>query len=106
MCTPHGRTPNLLTSSQDNKWRAVRKAVAVAFSANNIRKKFPVGGWAAAAAAAAAASQLGARACPCPPAGGLAVVLPCVGCAALIIRDDDMLEPHSWMHTHPLCARR
>jgi hypothetical protein len=42
MCTPHGKAPNLLTSPADSKWRAVRKTVAVSFSANNIRKKFPV----------------------------------------------------------------
>ncbi|KAF5828281.1 cytochrome P450, partial [Dunaliella salina] len=41
MCTPRAH-PNLLTSPADNKWKAVRKAVAVSFSANNIRKKFPV----------------------------------------------------------------
>eukprot|EP00983_Pelagomonas_calceolata_P046343 1140115-Pelagomonas_calceolata.AAC.6 len=40
MCTPYAH-PNLLTSPADNKWKAVRKAVAVSFSANNIRKKFP-----------------------------------------------------------------
>jgi hypothetical protein len=43
MCSPRGHT-NLLTSNADPTWRAVRKAVAAAFSVNNMRKKYPVSG--------------------------------------------------------------
>jgi cytochrome P450 len=38
MCT-HKGSPNLLTSAADDTWKAVRRAVAVAFSAANIKKK-------------------------------------------------------------------
>uniref|UniRef100_A0A383W692 Cytochrome P450 n=1 Tax=Tetradesmus obliquus TaxID=3088 RepID=A0A383W692_TETOB len=41
MCTPHGDA-NLLTSAADESWKAIRKAVAVSFSMQNIRKKFPL----------------------------------------------------------------
>jgi len=41
MCDPHGHA-NLLTAPADDKWKAIRKAVAVSFSAQNIKKKFPV----------------------------------------------------------------
>ncbi|KAL6749930.1 hypothetical protein V8C86DRAFT_3031474 [Haematococcus lacustris] len=41
MCSPAGHA-NLLTSLADPAWRAVRKAVAVAFSLQNIKKKYPV----------------------------------------------------------------
>ncbi|GMH38538.1 hypothetical protein BSKO_06422 [Bryopsis sp. KO-2023] len=34
--------PNLLTSSSDNKWKTIRKAVAVSFSHGNIKKKYPM----------------------------------------------------------------
>jgi hypothetical protein len=43
MCSPRGHQ-NLLTSPADPTWRAVRKAVAAAFSVVNIRKKYPVSG--------------------------------------------------------------
>lgn len=42
MCSPRGHV-NLLTSPADAAWRAVRKAVAPAFSVQAIRRKFPVG---------------------------------------------------------------
>ncbi len=41
MCDPHG-SYNILTAPSDDMWRAVRKAVAVSFSASNVRKKFPL----------------------------------------------------------------
>lgn len=41
MVEPHG-LPNLLTSKADEQWKVVRKAVAVSFSSQNIKKKFPV----------------------------------------------------------------
>ncbi|EFJ42950.1 hypothetical protein VOLCADRAFT_96865 [Volvox carteri f. nagariensis] len=41
MCTPHAY-PNLLTSLADDRWRAVRKAIALSFAFGNIRKKFPL----------------------------------------------------------------
>eukprot|EP00878_Enallax_costatus_P000395 GHUV01000482.1.p1 GENE.GHUV01000482.1~~GHUV01000482.1.p1 ORF type:complete len:459 (+),score=124.68 GHUV01000482.1:1092-2468(+) len=41
MCDPHGNV-NLLTSAADDSWKAIRKAVAVSFSMQNIRKKFPL----------------------------------------------------------------
>jgi cytochrome P450 len=41
MCDPHGN-PNLLTSAADDSWKAVRKAVAVSFSVQNIKKKYPL----------------------------------------------------------------
>jgi cytochrome P450 len=41
MCDPHGQ-PNLLTAPADDKWKAIRKAVAVSFSAQNIKKKYPM----------------------------------------------------------------
>jgi cytochrome P450 len=41
MCDPHGQ-PNLLTAAADERWKAIRKAVAVSFSAQNIKKKFPM----------------------------------------------------------------
>eukprot|EP00882_Tetradesmus_deserticola_P007379 GHRQ01007773.1.p1 GENE.GHRQ01007773.1~~GHRQ01007773.1.p1 ORF type:complete len:516 (+),score=176.63 GHRQ01007773.1:158-1705(+) len=41
MCTPHGDA-NLLTSAADDTWKAIRKSVAVSFSMQNIRKKFPL----------------------------------------------------------------
>ena len=41
MCDPHGK-PNLLTGAATDTWKAVRRAVAVSFSTNNIRKKYPL----------------------------------------------------------------
>jgi hypothetical protein len=41
MTEPHG-TPNLLTSPSDETWKAVRKAVAAAFSVHNIKGKLPM----------------------------------------------------------------
>lgn len=41
MCDPYGH-PNLLTAAADEKWKAIRKAVAVSFSAQNIKKKYPM----------------------------------------------------------------
>ena len=41
MCDPHGHA-NLLTSPADENWKAVRKAVAVSFSIQNIKKKYPL----------------------------------------------------------------
>eukprot|EP00878_Enallax_costatus_P001345 GHUV01001492.1.p1 GENE.GHUV01001492.1~~GHUV01001492.1.p1 ORF type:complete len:559 (+),score=128.36 GHUV01001492.1:1110-2786(+) len=41
MCDPHGNA-NLLTSAADDTWKAIRKAVAVSFSMQNIRRKFPL----------------------------------------------------------------
>eukprot|EP00882_Tetradesmus_deserticola_P021210 GHRQ01022960.1.p2 GENE.GHRQ01022960.1~~GHRQ01022960.1.p2 ORF type:complete len:216 (+),score=80.37 GHRQ01022960.1:424-1071(+) len=41
MCDPHGQ-PNLLTAQADDRWKAIRKAVAVSFSAQNIKRKFPM----------------------------------------------------------------
>jgi hypothetical protein len=41
MCDPHGHA-NLLTAPADDKWKIIRKAVAVSFSAQNIKRKFPV----------------------------------------------------------------
>jgi len=41
MCDPH-RSPNLLTSPADDAWKVIRKAVAVSFSFQNIKRKFPV----------------------------------------------------------------
>jgi hypothetical protein len=41
MCDPHGN-PNLLTAPADEKWKAIRKGVAVSFAFQNIRKKFPM----------------------------------------------------------------
>jgi cytochrome P450 len=41
MCEPAGHT-NLLTSPSDAQWKAVRKAVAAAFSVHHIKAKFPV----------------------------------------------------------------
>lgn len=41
MCDPHGQ-PNLLTSAADGQWKAIRKAVAVSFSIQNIKKKYPL----------------------------------------------------------------
>lgn len=41
MCDPHGNA-NLLTSAADDRWKAIRKAVAVSFSMQNIKKKFPL----------------------------------------------------------------
>lgn len=41
MCDPHGN-PNLLTSWADDSWKVIRKAVAVSFSFQNIKRKFPV----------------------------------------------------------------
>ncbi|WIA32107.1 hypothetical protein OEZ86_002958 [Tetradesmus obliquus] len=41
MCDPHGQ-PNLLTAQADERWKAIRKAVAVSFSAQNIKRKFPM----------------------------------------------------------------
>eukprot|EP00877_Chromochloris_zofingiensis_P000643 jgi/Chrzof1/1057/Cz01g38220.t1 len=41
MCDPHGNA-NLLTSAADDKWKAICKAVAVSFSMQNIRKKYPL----------------------------------------------------------------
>lgn len=39
MCEAHGE-PNLLTSHSDQTWKTVRKAVAIAFSTGNIKKKY------------------------------------------------------------------
>lgn len=41
MCDPHGNA-NLLTSAADDSWKAIRKAVAVSFAMQNIKKKFPL----------------------------------------------------------------
>uniref|UniRef100_A0A383W6E6 Cytochrome P450 n=1 Tax=Tetradesmus obliquus TaxID=3088 RepID=A0A383W6E6_TETOB len=41
MCDPHGNA-NLLTSAANDSWKAVRKAVAVSFSIQHIKKKFPL----------------------------------------------------------------
>jgi cytochrome P450 len=41
MCDPH-RSPNLLTSWADDAWKVIRKAVAVSFSFQNIKRKFPI----------------------------------------------------------------
>jgi len=41
MCDPHANA-NLLTSSADDTWKAIRKAVAVSFSMQNIKKKYPL----------------------------------------------------------------
>jgi cytochrome P450 len=41
MCDPHG-SANLLTSSADASWKAIRKAVAVSFSIQNIKRKYPI----------------------------------------------------------------
>jgi len=41
MCDPH-RSPNLLTSAADDAWKVIRKAVAVSFSFQNIKRKFPM----------------------------------------------------------------
>ncbi|GBF95033.1 cytochrome P450 [Raphidocelis subcapitata] len=41
MCDPH-RNANMLTSPSDDKWKAVRKGVAVSFAFQNIKKKFPL----------------------------------------------------------------
>ena len=41
MCDPHGNA-NLLTSPADETWKSIRKAVAVSFSMQNIKKKFPL----------------------------------------------------------------
>lgn len=40
-CDPHG-APNLLTGSATESWKAVRRAVAVSFSTQNIKKKYPL----------------------------------------------------------------
>jgi cytochrome P450 len=40
MCDPHGN-PNLLTAWADDAWKVIRKAVAVSFSFQNIKRKFP-----------------------------------------------------------------
>jgi len=41
MTDPHGN-PNLLTAPADDKWKAIRKGVAVSFAFQNIKKKFPM----------------------------------------------------------------
>jgi hypothetical protein len=41
MTDPHGN-PNLLTAAADEKWKAIRKGVAVSFAFQNIKKKFPL----------------------------------------------------------------
>jgi hypothetical protein len=41
MCDPHGN-PNLLTAPADEKWKAIRKGVAVSFAFQNIKRKFPM----------------------------------------------------------------
>ena len=41
MCDPHGQ-PNLLTGAATDTWKAIRRAVAVSFSTQNIRKKYPL----------------------------------------------------------------
>jgi cytochrome P450 len=41
MCDPHGN-PNLLTAPADDKWKAIRKGVAVSFAFQNIKRKFPM----------------------------------------------------------------
>jgi cytochrome P450 len=41
MCDPYGHA-NLLTAPADENWKAVRKAVAVSFSIQNIKKKYPL----------------------------------------------------------------
>jgi cytochrome P450 len=41
MCDPQGHA-NLLTAPADATWKLIRKAVAVSFSMQNIKKKFPL----------------------------------------------------------------
>jgi hypothetical protein len=41
MTDPHGN-PNLLTAPADEKWKAIRKGVAVSFAFQNIKKKYPL----------------------------------------------------------------
>ena len=41
MCDPHGN-PNLLTAPADEKWKAIRKGIAVSFAFQNIKKKYPM----------------------------------------------------------------
>jgi cytochrome P450 len=41
MTDPHGN-PNLLTAAADEKWKAIRKGVAVSFAFQNIKKKYPM----------------------------------------------------------------
>jgi hypothetical protein len=41
MCDPHGN-PNLLTAPADDKWKAIRKGVAVSFAFQNIKRKYPM----------------------------------------------------------------
>lgn len=41
MTDPHAN-PNLLTAPSDEKWKAIRKGVAVSFAFQNIKKKFPM----------------------------------------------------------------
>ncbi|KAI8464712.1 MAG: cytochrome P450 [Monoraphidium minutum] len=41
MCDPHG-APNLLTGAATDTWKAIRRAVAVSFSTQNIKKKYPL----------------------------------------------------------------
>ena len=41
MTDPHGN-PNLLTAAADDKWKAIRKGVAVSFAFQNIKKKYPM----------------------------------------------------------------
>ncbi|GBF91428.1 cytochrome P450 [Raphidocelis subcapitata] len=41
MTDPHGN-PNLLTAPADEKWKAIRKGVAVSFAFQNIKKKYPM----------------------------------------------------------------
>ncbi len=40
-CDPHG-APNLLTGAATDTWKAIRRAVAVSFSTQNIKKKYPL----------------------------------------------------------------
>ncbi|KAI8464093.1 MAG: cytochrome P450 [Monoraphidium minutum] len=41
MTDPHGN-PNLLTAPADEKWKAIRKGVAVSFAFQNIKRKYPM----------------------------------------------------------------
>jgi hypothetical protein len=43
MCDPHGNA-NLLTSPSDEKWKAIRKAVAVSFALQNSQEEVTRGG--------------------------------------------------------------
>jgi hypothetical protein len=58
MCDPHGN-PNLLTAPADEKWKAIRKGVAVSFAFQNIKKKFPM--------VVGRVNEVGSPSCQAPP---------------------------------------